>query len=96
MRAVLLALTLGIVTPAVAGDGDFGALPPGPGREEVFALCDACHSIKLVTQQGLDRDAWDETLDYMTAEQGMPELEPDERKLILDYLTRNIGPDSRR
>ena len=96
MRAVLLVLLLAMVAPAVAGDGDFGGLPPGPGREEVFALCDACHSIKLVTQQGLDRDGWDETLDYMTAEQGMPELEPGERKLILDYLAKNIGPDSRR
>ena len=96
MRTFLLALVLGIVPPAFAGNDDFGGLPPGPGQEEVFILCDACHSIKLVTQQGLDRDAWDETLDYMTAEQGMPELEPDERRLILDYLAKNIGPDSRR
>ena len=95
MRIILLALTLGIVSPAVAGDGDFGGLPPGPGREEVFYVCDACHSLKLVTQQGLDRDAWDETLDYMTAEQGMAGLEPDERRLILDYLATNFGPDRR-
>lgn len=96
MRAILIGLLLGIVAPAVAGDGDFGGLPPGPGREEVFALCDACHSLKLVTQQGLDRDGWDETLDYMTGEQGMADLEPGERKLILDYLARNFGPDRRR
>lgn len=69
------------------GVEDFGGLPPGPGREEVYYSCSACHSIRLVAQQRLDRDFWDETLDYMVEEQAMPELEPDQREVILTYLS---------
>lgn len=65
---------------------DFMGLPPGPGREEVFYTCSACHSIRMVTQQRLRRDVWDETLTWMVEEQEMPELEADERQVILDYL----------
>jgi cytochrome c2 len=69
-------------------------LPPGPGREEVFYTCQACHSLKIVVQQGLTRHSWDETLVWMVEEQGMPELEEEERDLILDYLAEHYGPDS--
>ncbi|MEE9301426.1 MAG: hypothetical protein V3V17_09935 [Alphaproteobacteria bacterium] len=37
-------------------------------------------------QQRLSRDVWDETLDWMVEEQDMPELDPEARELILDYL----------
>ncbi len=96
---LLLVLLLGawaVLAPA-AGQGrpaggtsadneDWGGLPPGPGREEVYETCDACHSVKLVSQQRLSRDVWDETLDWMVEEQDMPELDPEARELILDYL----------
>ena len=65
---------------------DFAGLPAGPGREEVFYNCSACHSLLMVTQQRLARDIWDETLTWMVDEQDMPELEADEREIILDYL----------
>ncbi|MFQ5955317.1 MAG: hypothetical protein ACE5JZ_09670 [Kiloniellales bacterium] len=70
---------------------DFQGLPPGPGREEVFYTCTACHSIMLVKQQRLRRDVWDETLDWMVEEQDMPELDPDQRKIILDYLSTYLS-----
>jgi len=73
-------------------EDDWGGLPPGPGREEVYYSCQACHSLRIVVQQGLTRDSWDETLVWMIEEQGMPELEPEERDLILDYLAQNYGP----
>jgi len=47
----------------------------------------------LVAQQGLTRERWNELIDWMIDEQGMPELEPEERELILDYLAKNYGPD---
>ena len=65
--------------------------PQGPGREEAFYLCSACHSLAIVKQQGLDRASWDELLVWMVEEQGMDELEPDERVLILDFLAANFG-----
>ncbi|MBK5939113.1 c-type cytochrome [Halochromatium roseum] len=67
-------------------------LPPGPGREEVYYTCTACHSIRMVTQQGLSRERWDETLEWMVEEQGMAEIEdPAVRDLILDYLATHYG-----
>ena len=72
---------------------DWGGLPPGPGREEVHYTCTACHSIRMVTQQGLSRDRWDGTLDWMVEEQGMAEIEDAAtRDLILDYLSTHLAP----
>ena len=65
--------------------------PQGPGREEAFYLCSACHSLAIVKQQGLNRESLDELLVWMVEEQGMDELEPDERTLILDFLAANFG-----
>lgn len=71
---------------------DWQDLPPGPGREEVFYTCNACHSLMLVTQQGMNRDRWDETLEWMVEEQGMNEIEnAATRNLILDYLSTHFG-----
>ncbi len=71
---------------------DWKDLPPGPGREEVFYTCNACHSLMLVTQQGMNRDRWDETLEWMVEEQGMNEIEDvTTRNLILDYLSTHFG-----
>lgn len=70
---------------------DYGGLPEGPGREMVFGLCQACHSLAIVKQQGLNRESWDETLVWMVEEQGMPLLDPKSRKLILDYLATHYG-----
>ncbi len=73
------------------GAEDFAGLPPGPGREDVYYTCSACHSIRLVTQQRLARDIWDETLDWMVEEQDMPEIEAQERATILDYLATYLS-----
>lgn len=80
--------------PVLADDETFG-LPDAPGREDVLAYCGACHSMKLVVQQGLDRQGWAETLEWMYDEQEMPRLEPDEEKLVLDYLAKHVGPEGR-
>jgi hypothetical protein len=36
--------------------------PAGPGRDETFYACTACHGFMLVAQQGMSRRQWDETL----------------------------------
>lgn len=78
-----------------ASDDDFGGLPAGEGREEVFVICSGCHSIKLVVQQGLTRDSWQESLEWMVEEQGMPEMDPETHALVLDYLAAHLGTDHR-
>ncbi len=94
--AAILALTLfggGIGLLPAAAEDERAGLPPGEGREDVFALCGGCHSLRLVTQQGFSRAAWDEAIDWMVEEQEMDEIEPDERRLILDHLSVFYGPD---
>ena len=71
---------------------DWAGLPPGPGREDVYYSCNSCHSLKLVTQQGMSRSRWDDTLDWMIEEQGMSEFPDDQtKKLVLDYLAQHFG-----
>lgn len=47
-----------------------------------------------VLQQRLYRDVWDETLQWMIAEQGMPEPKPEEYARMLNYLGTYPSPDS--
>ncbi|MGO1118337.1 hypothetical protein ACTL6U_06520 [Rhodovibrionaceae bacterium A322] len=71
-------------------------LPPDTGRDEVEIYCSACHSLRLVVQQGLDRDGWEETITWMIDEQEMEEMEPEDHKLVLDYLAKHVSIDARR
>jgi hypothetical protein len=66
--------------------------PDGPYRDEVFYLCTACHSSRLVRNQAMSRERWDETLTWMTERHGMPALQGAERAQFLDYLTTHFGP----
>jgi len=67
----------------------------GEGKRIVETLCAACHSLKMVTQQGMSRHRWDETLVWMVEKQGMPDLPDDMRTEVLDYLAEHFGTDHR-
>ena len=67
-------------------------LPDFPGRDETFGYCIACHSMKVVGRQGMDRARWDETLNWMTEKHSMPEPDPEMRKTLLDYLAQAFPP----
>lgn len=88
-------MLLASFAPAVAADDEalLESLPEGPGKDETFYLCHTCHSFRLVRQQRLSRPHWDELLDWMVEEQGMPEIVGEERELILDYLGAHYGED---
>ncbi len=90
LGVVSIVATGGAAGAAGAAD-DLGGLPQGPGQEEAYAICAACHSIRMVTQQRLNRADWDEALVWMVEEQEMPAIEPEQRDLILDYLAKNYG-----
>nr|VFK60320.1 MAG: sulfite dehydrogenase (cytochrome) subunit SorB [Candidatus Kentron sp. TUN]VFK69737.1 MAG: sulfite dehydrogenase (cytochrome) subunit SorB [Candidatus Kentron sp. TUN] len=69
----------------------WGGLASGRGREEVFYTCQACHSFSIIKQQCLDRDSWDEILQWMVEEQGMKAPTPENWKRILSYLAIHFG-----
>lgn len=74
-------------------DSEFGVLFVAPGVEETFYACTACHSERIIAQQGLSRKHWDETFEWMVEEQGMDEIEEPDRTIILDYLEKHYNED---
>lgn len=77
-------------SPAVQAQ-DAQGLPAAPGREETIAWCSGCHSMALVTQQGMSRKRWDDTITWMVENQNMPEPTNAERRVLLDYLATHFG-----
>ena len=96
IAAFALSAALVAGSPGRADDRGIEDFPEGPGRDETADMCAACHSGRLVSQQGLSRAQWDETLDVMTERHKMPKLEGEERKRILDYLASAFPPRTRR
>lgn len=99
MRTVMAAAVLLVVcaaAPAVPGTPEpeeFGLMVAAPGASETFYACTPCHSERIVVQQGLTREQWDEALDLMVEEHEMEPIEGDVRTVILDYLAEHYGPD---
>lgn len=92
MRGVVLALAL-LALPALAAEvEDVSVLPEGPGQEETFHGCVACHNTAVIRRSRLTRAQWDGLMDWMVERHGMNPLEADERRVIVDYLARHFGP----
>lgn len=70
------------------------ALPDGLHRDEVFYFCTACHSARIVRNQRMSRQRWDDTLTWMTERHGMAPLEGPDRQRFLDYLATALGEDA--
>ena len=66
--------------------------PAGPGRDDTFYTCTACHNFKLVAQQGMNRRQWDDIIVLMNEKHGMPKLEAKDRETILNYLEATYPP----
>jgi hypothetical protein len=86
--------------PAPAGIGQVvetpEVLPEGAGREDTFYRCTACHGTAVIRRSRLSRERWDELMDWMTERHGMPPLEGEERRLIVDYLAGAFPPQEQR
>lgn len=76
-------------TPREENPEEFAA---GPGRDETFYTCTACHNFKLVAQQGMSRRQWDETITVMNEKHNMPKLDAKEREVVLNYLETAYPP----
>lgn len=81
------------ISPAMAEESEYGVLVDKRGVEEVHAYCTACHSERIVAQQGLDRDGWIELIEWMVDEQGMGEIDEPDLTLVLDYLSQHYNKD---
>jgi hypothetical protein len=71
------------VRPAEEGPEQY---PAHPNRDDAFYFCTACHSFKIVAAQGMSRERWDESLNWMVQRHNMPEVQGEDRNKILDYL----------
>lgn len=87
------ALTALAAPSALAQYDDYDGLPPGENRDLVFAYCGACHSNRIVAQQGLSRERWDNLLVWMVDEQGMYPIDEPDRTQVLDYLSTYLSED---
>ena len=94
--ATALLLVVCAAAPAVPETPEpeeFGLMVAAPGASETFYACTPCHSERIVVQQGLTREQWDEVLDLMVEEHEMEPITGDARTVILDYLDEHYGPD---
>ena len=93
VRALLAAALLpALAMPAARAQETPEALPEAPGREETFNTCIACHGTAVIRRSRLTREGWDELMDWMTEKHGMPRLEGEDRRTIVDYLARAFPP----
>ena len=60
------------------------------GWDLTNAHCAACHSARLVTQNRMDRQGWEDTIRLMQVEHGLWDLGAAETSII-DYLSRHYG-----
>jgi competence protein ComEA len=66
-------------------------LPPGPMQAKIKAACTQCHNASRITEQHLTRKQWSWQLDKM---EDLGAVIPEaDRNAMLEYLTKNFGPD---
>ncbi|WP_092647758.1 cytochrome C-552 [Jannaschia faecimaris] len=79
--------------PQAELDPELGNLPIGPGAEDTYYQCVACHSTAIIRQQRLTDDRWDYLWTWMIKEQGMQEPEPEIAEQILTYLKTHFSSE---
>jgi hypothetical protein len=70
--------------------------PAGPGRDDTFYSCTACHGFKLIAQQGMNRRQWEDSINLMVAKHNMPPLDAKTRETVLNYLEATFPPRTQR
>lgn len=74
-------------------EAEFGVLVAAIGAEETHTYCTACHSERIVAQQGLSKSEWREVLIWMQEEQEMDEIKEPDYSSIINYLATNYNVD---
>jgi competence ComEA-like helix-hairpin-helix protein len=84
---------LACAAAALAADSDAEKLPPGQGREVVAKVCVNCHGADNFRKNRLNKDEWSDKVSDMV-DQGA-QAGPEDVTVIVDYLVRNFGTDSK-
>jgi hypothetical protein len=79
--------------PTAAPNPDLDNLPDGPGAEETYYQCIACHSTAIIRQQHLTDARWDYLWTWMIKEQGMYEPDDEIKEEILTYLKTHFSSE---
>ena len=72
---------------------ELGNLPNGPGAEETYYQCVACHSTAIIRQQRVTDARWDYLWEWMVEAQGMVEPDEETKSVILGYLKQNFSSE---
>ncbi|PVA11053.1 cytochrome C-552 [Pelagivirga sediminicola] len=79
--------------PEVELDPELGNLPVGPGAEDTYYQCVACHSTAIIRQQRLSDERWDYLWTWMIEDQGMYEPDDETKDVILNYLKTHFSSE---
>jgi len=80
-----------VAAASMLGQVEASGLSPGAGREVVWAACTQCHTAEIIVSSHMSRKTWDTTITWMQETQGLADLAPDVRRVILDYLETTQG-----
>lgn len=89
LSCIALLLGVGGVATAVAAQQAPAELPPGPGLDLINARCVFCHTTAQVLSVRKPPAEWATTVQVMI-DRGA-ELDPDEQKIMVDYLVANFA-----
>lgn len=91
-----LALAAALSAASAAAQSDYDpvtGLFAAPGYRLVVAHCTACHSARLITQQGATEQGWREMIEWMQEEQGLWPIDEASLAQIIAYLAAHYGPE---
>jgi len=84
-------IVLGVAAVAAGGQSSPPpALPDGPGKELVEAVCTACHTLERVVAKRATKAEWQDKVLEMLQED--PDITQKERDQIVEYLAKAFPP----
>ena len=90
LPAIVLFVSV-VLASAQAPSAPGKPLLPGPTQPKIKAACTQCHNAGRITEQHLTRQEWSAELEKMEGLGAV--IEDADRSAILDYLTKNFGPE---
>ena len=86
MKPAGVSLVFGLLAAIVFGQSTGPALPEGPGKELVEAVCTECHTLERVAAKRATKAEWQDKVLEMLQED--PDVTQQERDRIVEYLAK--------